>query len=462
MQLTEYNSKKKKGQLMKDIGNRQDNKKVISLPHGNETLEVEVPDRIIFDGAMQYIQPVNNLEELLWERIKHPVGCETLGEMVSPGEKILILIEDNTRNTPVKKILPVLIDYLKDCGIGPDNLEILAAPGTHRLMTESELNEKVGEIVASSIKISQHDFADHAALIDLGRIRTGTGDIPIQVNKKAIDADFIIGLGNIVPHCDAGFSGGAKIVQPGICGYPTTAATHVAAALLEKIPLGCVENPCRWGMEKVAKRVGLRFIINTIMNFKNEVIDIVTGDFIKAHRKGAKVAEKAFGVKIPELADIVIVSSHPADIDYWQAEKGITSAYFTVKENGFIIFVAPCPEGLEHNHPKFREWLKMSYSGACDRVKNTSVCDETADLVSADLAIANSRAREKVTILAVSQGLEEEDFEILGYRPFKTIQTALDFALAAMPDGTIGILPRGGDCLPVLDDTNFSHPDRLF
>ena len=202
----------------------------------------------------------------------------------------------------------------------------------------------------------------------------------------------------------------------------------------------------------MAKRVGLRFIINTIMNFKNEVIDIVAGDFVKAHRKGAKIAEKAFGVKVPEPADIVIVSSHPADIDYWQAEKGIISAYFAVKKDGFIIYVAPCPEGLEHNHPNFREWLKMSYSEACELISEIPLEDETADLVSADLAICNSRVREKANILAVSPGLAETDLKILGYKPFKTVRDALDFALATIPDGTIGILPRGGDCLPVLDD----------
>jgi nickel-dependent lactate racemase len=437
---------------MKDMGDRGNNKKVISLPFGDKTVEVVVPDRIIFNGAMEYIWPADNFEELLLQRIKHPAGCETLGEMISPSEKILILIEDNTRNTPVKKILPVLIDYLKGCGIGPDDIEILTAPGTHRIMTDFEIIEKVGEAVASSIKISQHDFRDSASLVDFGMVKAGAGEIPIQVNKKALDADFIIGLGNIVPHCDAGFSAGAKIVQPGICGYTTTAATHVAAALLDEIPLGLVENPCRWGMEKVAKRVGLRFIINTIMNFKNEVIDIVAGDFVKAHRKGAKIAEKAFGVKVPEPADIVIVSSHPADIDYWQAEKGIISAYFAVKEDGFIIYVAPCPEGLEHNHPKFREWLKMSYSEACELIREIPLEDETADLVSADLAICNSRVREKANILAVSPGLPETDLKILGYKPFKTVRDALDFALATIPDGTIGILPRGGDCLPVLDD----------
>ncbi len=428
---------------------RQPMMKTISLPYGDETLEVEVPDRIIFDGTMEYIQPAANFEKLLLERVQKPTGCGPLDQLVSRNDKVLILIEDNTRNTPLKKILPVLVDYLERIGIGAQNVELLTAPGTHRVMTEAEIIEKVGEDAAASVKKSHHDFRDSEALIDLGGVQAGDYEIPIQINKKVTEFDFIIGLGNIVPHCDAGFSGGAKILQPGICGYSTTAATHAAAALLTEIPLGVVENPCRWGMEEVAKRVGLNFIINTVMNYKHEVIDIVAGDLVKAHRQGARISKKAFGVKIPEPADIVIVSSHPADIDYWQAEKGIISAYFAVKEGGFIIYAAPCPEGLEHNHPRFREWLKLSYAEACDLLKNTPLSDETADMVSADLAICNARVREKADILAVSHGLVETDMQILGYKPFKTVRDALDFALQKIPGGNIGILPRGGDCLPV-------------
>lgn len=421
----------------------------ISLPYGNEQLEVEVPDRIVFDGDMTYIPPAADFDKLLLERIKNPFGCAPLDALISRDDKVLILIEDNTRNTPLKKILPVLVDYIERFGVARPNIELLTAPGTHRIMTEAEIAEKVGEDAANSLKISQHDFRDSKTLIGLGEVKAGDYEIPIQINKKVTEFDVIIGLGNIVPHCDAGFSGGAKILQPGICGYTTTAATHAAAALLEEIPLGVVENPCRWGMEEVAKRVGLTFIINTVMNYKHEVIDIVAGDLVEAHRQGAKISEKAFGVNIPEPADIVIVSSHPADIDYWQAEKGIISAYFTVKEGGFIIYVAPCPEGLAHNHPRFREWLKLSYADACDLLKKTPLSDETADMVSADLAICNARVREKADILAVSHGLADTDMQILGYKPFKTIQDALDFALGKIPNGTIGILPRGGDCLPV-------------
>ena len=423
--------------------------KQLSFPYGAESIEIALPDRIVFDGIMKGIEPADDLVTLLKKSLENPIGSPGLSQLVSAGDKVLVLVEDNTRNTPVKSILPVLIDYLKTCGIPASDIEILTAPGTHRVMTEPELIEKVGQRIFDSIRISQHDFRQADSLSDLGSVDAGGYRIPIRINKKVQAVDFIIGIGNIIPHCDAGYSGGAKILQPGICGYSTTAATHAAAALLEEIPLGVVENPCRLGMEEVAKRAGLRFIINTVMNNRNEVIDIVSGDFVEAHRRGASLSKKAFGVEIPEPADIVIVSSQPADIDYWQAEKGIISAYFAVKKDGIIIFVAPCYEGLAHNHPKFPEWLKLSYAEAADRIRKIDFDDEDADLVSADLAICNARVREKAKIYCVSHGLDEKDFAILEYKGFKDLQSAIDAALAEIPDATIGLLPRGGDCLPM-------------
>jgi len=423
--------------------------KILTFPYGAENIEISLPDRIVFDGLMKIIEPPNDLVGLLKNSLENPIGCDRLDQLVSAGDKVLILIEDNTRNTPVNSILPILIDYLKACGILESDVEILTAPGTHRVMTEPEIIEKVGQRIFDSINISQHDFRDSDSLIDLGSVDAGDYQIPIRINKKVQEVDFIIGIGNIIPHCDAGYSGGAKILQPGICGYSTTAATHAAAALLQEIPLGVVENPCRMGMERVAKRAGLRFIVNTVMNNRNEVIDVVSGDYVRAHRSGSSLSKKAFEVDIPEAADIVIVSSQPADIDYWQAEKGIISAYFAVKEGGIIIFVAPCYEGLAHNHPRFQEWLKLSYREATDRIRKIDFNDEDADLVSADLAICNARVREKARIYCVSHGLSEEDLNILRYKGFEDLQSAIDAALAEIPDATIGLLPRGGDCLPV-------------
>ncbi len=421
-------------------------------------MTAQIPeDRILFTGEMTPLPALENFEEALRQRLDQPIGCAPLRSLISTRDRILILVEDNTRNTPVRRILPIFLDYLEKAKVPLGNVEILTAPGTHRVMTEKELTEKIGEGIAQKVKVSQHDFQESRAIADLGSVQVGSMRIPVRVNRKALEADFLIGLGDIVPHSDAGFSGGAKIVQPGVCGFATTAATHIAGALLDEIPLGEVDNPCRLGMEEVARRVGLKFIVNVVKNYRNEVVEIVAGDFIHAHRRGVETARKSFGVPVPAPAEVVIVSSYPCDIDYWQAEKGLISAYFAVKKGGIIIFVAPCPEGLEHNHPRLRDWVKMTYAEACAAARKIFPEDTQADLIAADLAICNARIREKADVYLVSDGLGEEDSRILGYRKFVTLPQAVEKALDRFPGGSFGLLPRGGDCLPLLSPSKISR-----
>ena len=423
----------------------------ISIPYGNKSLTAQIPENLLlFSGEMTPLRALGNFEEDLRQKLDRPIGCRPLKDQLSTRDRVLILVEDNTRNTPVKKILPVLLAYLERAGIPLANVEILTAPGTHRVMTEKELAEKIGEGIAHKVKVSQHDFQDPRAIADLGVVQVGPMQIPVQVNRKILEADFLIGVGDIVPHSDAGFSGGAKIVQPGVCGFATTAATHIAGALLEEIPLGDIANPCRLGMEEVARQVKLRFIINVIKNYQNEVVEVVTGDFVQAHRQGVVTARKSFGVPIPALAEVVIVSSYPCDIDYWQAEKGLIAAYFAVRKGGIIIFVAPCPEGMEHNHPRLRDWMKMTYAEACAAARKVSPEDRQADLIAADLAICNARIREKAEVYLVSDGLSQEDSLFSGTANLRPCRKPWTAPWSVFPRVVSVLLPRGGDCLPIL------------
>lgn len=424
---------------------------LLNIPFGQTKQEFEVPDgSLLFTGSNQKIPALRDIRKGVLEQLDHPVGSPPLREMASGKNNIVILIEDNTRNTPLTLILPILISYLADNGIQDYQISFLTAPGTHRTMTRNEVMEKVGPEIFKRFRIDQHDANRADTLEDLGYVDAGGYRIPVQVNRKALEADLLIGIGDIVPHSDAGFSGGAKIVQPGICGFATTAATHVSAALLPDIPLGLMENPCRAGMEKVAEKVGLSFILNTVKNLDGEIVGLFGGDFVKAHRKGAAMAQQAYKVDIPGRADIVVVSSSPCDIDYWQAEKGLISAYFAVKPGGTIIFTAPCTEGLSHNHPRFREWLELPLSKALDRLRKEDPEDVDADLVAAVLAICNARIRETARVFSVTQGLPTEDIRILGYEAFPSVRSAMEEALRQMPGARIGVLPKGGVSLPVL------------
>lgn len=422
------------------------------IPYGDGELSLEIPaESVIFEGKMQNLPAIANLEEKITEALDNPIGTPPLREIAAGKKNILFLVEDATRTTPLARILPVIVEYLNNCGVPDDRVKFLTAPGTHRVMTDGEILAKLGPGIVKRFEIFQHDANAEDQLADLGTVMAGDYPVPVQVNRRLLGADFIFGLGNIVPHCDAGYSGGAKILQPGVCGFATTAATHAAAGLCPDIPLGMKNgNPCREGIEDVARRVGLSFILNTVKNCDDEVCGVFAGDFIKAHRAGCDMAEASFMVGIPEPADIVIASSHPADLDFWQASKGLASAYFAVKKGGVVIFASPCTEGLAFNHPRFREWLAMPLDEVLRELRAFAPDDREADLVSAVVAADNCRVRDRADVYMVTDGLTDEDFAALKFRRFADIREAVGEALRRKPGAKVGILPHGGISLPVI------------
>jgi nickel-dependent lactate racemase len=429
------------------------------IPYGRSQLFFEVPpESVVFMGEMTRLPALADFERALLSALDSPIGTPALKELARGKENILFLVEDATRSTPLDKIVPVLTEYLNRSGIPDGAMSFLTAPGTHRVMTEREIEDKLGAETVRRFKIYQHDATVAKDIADLGSItlRTpggGSGDyrIPVRVNRRVLSADLLIGLGNIVPHSDAGFSGGSKILQPGVCDFVTTAATHAAAGLCPDIPLGMVEsNPCREGIEAVARKVGLSFILNVVQNYEGEPAGVFAGDCVKAHRAGVELSRASFSVDVPRPADIVIVSSSPADMDYWQANKALSCAYFTVEEGGTVIFAAPCHEGLAHNHPRFREWLALPLAETLKRLRAADPEDPESDMVSAVLAVCNCRVRDKARIVFVGEGLTEEDFQALQYERRATVQEAVDEALRQKPDASVGILPKGGISLPAV------------
>ena len=165
---------------------------------------------------MAELPPIPNLEEAILRSLDHPVGTSPLRDLARGKRDILFLVEDSTRTTPLHRILPVVVDYLNRCGVPDSAMSCLTAPGTHRLMTDAEIEAKVGPEIKARLKILQHDATVSHEIEDIGTIHVGDCRIPVHINRRVLAADLLVGLGNIVPHCDAGFSGGAKILQPGV------------------------------------------------------------------------------------------------------------------------------------------------------------------------------------------------------------------------------------------------------
>ena len=423
-----------------------------TIPYGKTHVELDAPEKsVIFTGEMTNLPALSNLEYSIIDALDNPIGTPPFKTLASGKSNIVFLVEDNTRETPLAEMLPVIVNYLNKNGVKDESISFMTAPGTHRSMTDDELREKLGPRILQRFNVRQHNATVSSDIFDLGCIEVEGYSVPVHVNRYALEADLLVGLGNIVPHCNAGYSGGAKIVLPGISDFASTSAAHAAAVFCSDIPLGVINgNLCRHAIEEAAKIVGLDFILNVVMNCKGKPAGIFTGDFVKAHRTGSLVSEKSFQTIIPTTADIVVVSSYPADIDFWQAGKGLACAYYAVKTGGVIILAAPCYEGLANNHDRYREYLNMTLQEISALVKSTSPGDLEADIVAASVAAENRRIRDKARIFVVSEGLTSKDVNDLGFKQFKSVQSALNEALTIIPSAKIGILPKGGISLPVI------------
>lgn len=418
---------------------------IIQLPYGKEKqVEIEIQnENLNFIAEKGTVSTSNGYKEIMLTSIRNPIGRPPLKSIVKSNDKIVIIGDDITRPTPQNIIIPIVLDELNSIGVPDKNIFVIIGLGTHRDMTKTEFRIKYGS-VEDRVEITNHDYTDN--LVNVGSTSSG---IPIEVNKNVYDATFKIGIGNIVPHCYAGWGGGGKIIQPGVCGEKTTGMTHVMGGKVKPYTkiLGKIDNDVRKEIEAAAELVGLDFIINTVLDKREKIVNVVSGDPIRALRNGVDHARKIYCPKIPNSSDIIVVSSYPADIDYWQSLKPLTYASSIVKQGGTVVLLSPCPDRVSPTHSDLRDKAKIGYEGILESVTT----GESDDLVAAGALLLHSQILEKVDVICFSDGLRESDKEALGFTHASSPQEALE--MAKKKHGRIskvGIL-KCGEVLPSLN-----------
>ncbi len=280
-------------------------------------------------------------DDQLRERFEKSIGTLPIRELAKGKKKVCILTDDLSRPTPSYKVLPYILEELKEGGIDEGNILIIMAYGCHRHMTRSEMEKKLGAGIMGRIEAICHDALNDLEF--LGKLSRGT---PLYVNKYAMECDLKIGLGGIYPHGGSAWGGGAKIVLAGIAGRDSCGHNHMnlkAGGLA-----GDLENEWRMDMEEAAGRVGLDAIANVVLNKRKEIIGLFVGDFIKAHREGVKFASRACAVPLPEDADIVIANTYPMDYQLIFVAKGSWPIHYA-KEGGTRILIGGCPDGVGYH-----------------------------------------------------------------------------------------------------------------
>jgi lactate racemase len=407
---------------------------------------LEIPDRNYVGTLVPCeVNPPKPDESLLEDALDRPIGAEPLERLASPSTKVLVLVDDITRQTPARRLLPGIFRRLDRSGVARANVRILIAAGTHSHMTRDELARKLGAETLRDYEVSLHYWKEEDHLRRIGETGDGT---PIRVNRMLGEADLVIGIGQIVPHRVMGFTGGSSIVQPGASGPEITGHTHWLSALYPGAEImGYVDNPVRREVEQIAKRAGLRFIVNVVMDGRERVIHVVAGDPVAAHHQGAEYSREIYGASLTAPADVVVAESYPADYDLWQAAKGLYSSELAVRQDGVVVLITKCFHGVSSEHPEVE---RLGYRGV-EEVKNLVAAKEIGDLVAAaHLAHVGRLIRDRARAIMVSEGIPSDVQRHIGFEPARSPKEALEMALGlAGAAAKVVALQQGGHVLPV-------------
>ena len=318
----------------------------ISITWGKGELPLALPSSWKVRGTMKpaSITASKDTKVEIRKSLANPVKTKALSELAKGKKNVVVVIDDISRPTPVKLIMPAVMAELKKARITPAQVTVVPALGLHRSMPVKEVEARTG---IKGLRVVNPECDALEKLVQLGTTSFGT---PVLVNKTVAKADLVISIGCIEPHIIASFGGGYKNLFPGVAGRATIAHNHslnCASKTFNMVGQPIEKNPMRMDLEEAGRMLKPPvFIINAVLNSKLELVRIVCGDPIAAHREGVKTSSGIYGVKIPGMADVVITSSHPMNSDLRQGVKALANTIRAVKRGGFLITLVKAEEGV--------------------------------------------------------------------------------------------------------------------
>jgi nickel-dependent lactate racemase len=325
------------------------------LPYGKTDVCVRVPARNLLGTIEPKDRPGAVDAKLEVQRaLNEPIGSKRLSEIVKPESKVAIVVDDATRKAPSEAMLLPVLAELNAAGVKDENVTVIFGCGTHRAVKPEEVAALLGEEALKRVKTISH-CCTATDSVYVGTTKTHGNRV--HLNRAFAEADFKVLLGDVGYHYYAGYGGGRKSILPAVCGEETIKQNH-ALLLHASARTGILEdNPVHVDMTEAAKLAKVDFIVNVVENKKGEIVKAFAGDLEQAFLEAVKLVDEMYRVTIDRRADIIVVSAggHPADLNLYQAYKGLDNALDAVKRGGVIILVAECPEG--HGNQVFYDWM---------------------------------------------------------------------------------------------------------
>jgi len=421
----------------------------IKIPHG-KSFQKFVPGDFskITVLESQELPSVRDEEKAIKDSLQNPIGTKRLSSIANLKDAIIsIVVNDITRPSPTKLFLNTLVEELKIGGASEKNIRVVVATGCHRGNTKEELELMIGKENVERFYVENHICNDENKLEYIGETNCGC---PIVINKTVAKSDVRILTGVIVPHHSAGFSGGRKSIVPGVAGIDTLKRHHSMPIRPYNPAMGFMEeNPFHKISLEIAKKLGVNFILNVVQNSKKETIAAVAGDLEKAHKAGVDISRKNSEIKIKERAEIVVTSpgGFPRDINLYQSQKAVSVAERVVKENGVIILVANCQEGIKKGD--FLDWM-LSAKNPKEIIDR--FLEEGYTLTGSHKAFLFARALVNKKIIVVTENIEEDVLNKMFMERATSLEEAISMALEYCGSHSkIYCLPKAINLIPIIE-----------
>ena len=418
----------------------------VRLDYGADGLDVDLPDE-----RVTVIQPVFRAalpdpHEALVAALRAPVARPPLRETVRAGQNVAISVCDITRAQPRHEMLRALFEEMP--AVRDEDVTILIATGTHRVNTPAELEQMVGADILRRYRVVNHDSRDQASLVSVGDTRTG---VPVYLHRRWVDADVRITTGFVEPHFFAGFSGGPKMVAPGLAGLATVLVLHDARRIGHpNATWGITEgNPIHDDVREIARMTGVHFSVDVTLNRQQRITAVFAGDLFEEHRLACAAAKHDAMQAVESPFDVVLTtnSGYPLDQNLYQAVKGLSAAAQVVKPGGTIVCAAECRDGLP-SHGSYGQLLASQPTPEALLEMITAPGYSAPDQWQVQI---QAQIQMKARVMIKTGCLTPAAVRAAHLEPIDDVAAAVDCVMrAAGPYARLCVLPQGPQTIPYL------------
>ncbi|MFC3897904.1 nickel-dependent lactate racemase [Lentzea rhizosphaerae] len=420
----------------------------VRLAYGETGLDLRVDPAVTTVVTPKHHPVSAPPREVLRRALREPVAGPPLRDRVRRGQTVAISACDGTRPQPRHLMIPAILEEL-DGLVDLADVVVLVATGTHRGNTEAELRAMFGDEVVDTVRIVNHDARDRASLTWMGTLGA---DVPVWLNSEWVTADVRITTGFVEPHFFAGFSGGPKLVAPGLAALETVLVLHDARRIGHpRATWGIIEgNPVHDDVRAIAAATGVTFGFDVVLNQDKEVVAAFGGDLLAMHAAAVSTARSVAMQPVPQLFDVVVTtnSGYPLDQNLYQAVKGMSAAYEVVKPGGTIVCAAECRDGFP-DHGSYREVLASADSPAALFAEISS-----REVTVPDQWQVQIQARIQADCRVVMRTSHLSDAQLATAHLSQTADISLAVAealAAAGPDARLCVLPEGPQTIPYVE-----------